>query len=292
MSVVAFLGLGRMGTAMAGNLLRAGHDVVVWNRTTAKAHAFAGLHGGRSADTPGAGAEGAEFVVTMLADDTALRDVYHGPSGILARLRPGTIAVDMSTVSPGTVQEIAAQVAAADGTFIDAPVSGSVAAAADASLTIMTAGEESAVDQARGVLGAMGNPVIYLGPSGRGSIMKLCVNVIVHSLNGAVAESLVLAEKSGIERAQAYEVFLNSAIAAPFVRYRQAAFETPGEVPAAFRLDLAAKDLRLALEAASRAGATLPQSTVNLSLLSAAVRDGYGDHDESALAVHYRSYAP
>jgi 3-hydroxyisobutyrate dehydrogenase-like beta-hydroxyacid dehydrogenase len=156
----------------------------------------------------------------------------------------------------------------------------------------MAAGDEPAVDRARGVLCALGDPVIYLGPTSRGSTMKLCVNAIVHSLNGVLSESLVLAEKSGINRAQAYAVFLNSAIAAPFVQYRQAAFETPDQVPVTFRLGLAAKDLRLAIEAAARAGAALPQTATNLALLNDAVRDGYGDHDESALAVYYRTTPP
>ena len=119
--------------------------------------------------------------------------------------------------------------------------------------------------------------------------MKLCVNSIVHSLNGAVSESLVLAERSGIDRVQAYAVFLNSAIAAPFVHYRQAAFETPSEVPVAFRLELAAKDLRLALEAAARAGAPMPQTELNHEVLTKAVAAGFGDLDESGVAEFFRA---
>jgi 3-hydroxyisobutyrate dehydrogenase-like beta-hydroxyacid dehydrogenase len=288
MSSVAFLGLGRMGAPMAVNLAKAGHEVTVWNRTAAKAVTFAADHGVTSAPTPREAARGASIVVTMLADDDALVDAYQGDDGILAGLTPGAITVDMSTVSPETVQALAARVEAAGGTMVDAPVSGSVAAATAGTLAIMAAGDENAVDQARPVLEAMGTPVLYMGGTGRGATMKLCVNAIVHSLNGAVSEALVLAERSGIERTQAYAVFLNSAVAAPFVQYRQAAFETPEEVPVAFRLELAAKDLRLALEAARRADTQLPQTSANLELLSQAVAAGFGDLDESGLAEYLR----
>ena len=278
-----------MGAPMAANLVKAGHEVTVWNRTHATATDFAAEHAAVAAHTPGEAALNAEFVVTMLADDAALEAAYAGADGILASLQAGAVAIDMSTVSPETVQAIAVKVAEAGGGFVDAPVSGSVAAAAAASLTIMAGGSTDDVNAARTVLGAMGDPVIHLGESGRGSVMKLCVNSIVHGLNGAVSEALVLAERSGIERSQAYAVFLNSAIAAPFVHYRQAAFETPGEVPVAFRLELAAKDLRLALEAAARAGAAMPQSELNHHVLVQAVAAGFGDLDESGLAEYLRA---
>jgi 3-hydroxyisobutyrate dehydrogenase-like beta-hydroxyacid dehydrogenase len=289
MSRVAFLGLGRMGSPMAANLARAGHVLVVWNRTHARAVEFTSAQTATAARTPREAVTDAEFIVTMLADDAAMRDAYHGDNGILAGLAPGAVAIDMSTVSPETVVELAQDVAKAGATLVDAPVSGSVAAAAAGSLTIMAAGDRDAVDRAHAVLGDLGEPVIYMGESGRGSIMKLCVNAIVHGLNGAVSESLVLAERCGIDRLQAYAVFLNSAIAAPFVLYRQAAFESPDEVPVAFRLELAAKDLRLALEAAERAGAKLPQTGRTHEVLAQAVAAGFGDLDESAVAKYLRN---
>jgi len=288
MSSIAFLGLGRMGAPMAVNLVRAGHAVTVWNRTHVKAEAFAAEHGAIAAATPGDAACGADVVVTMLADDAALEAAYAGPDGVLAGLSSGAVAVDMSTVSPDTIAALATKVAQAGASLVDAPVSGSVAAATAGSLTIMAAGDPEIVDSVREVLSAMGQPVVYMGASGRGSIMKLCVNAIVHSLNGAVSESLVLAERAGIDRLEAYSVFLNSAVAAPFVQYRQAAFERPADVPVAFRLELAAKDLRLALEAADRAGAELPQAQRNLELLNRAVEAGFGDLDESGLAEYLR----
>ncbi|MFG1921808.1 NAD(P)-dependent oxidoreductase [Cryptosporangium sp. NPDC048952] len=288
MATIAFLGLGRMGLPMATNLAAAGHELTVWNRSAAKAERFATDHGAKFAGTPREAVGGAAVVITMLAADDALLDAYTGPDGALPALGADTLCIDMSTVSPGTVQRLSALVADRGCTFLDAPVSGSVAAATAATLTIMAAGPTEAVDRARPVLRSLGDPVIHLGDSGRGAAMKLVVNAIVHSLNGAVSEALVLAERCGIERTAAYAVFLNSAIAAPFVGYRQEAFEKPGEVPVAFRLELAAKDLRLALALAEQAGAALPQTRVNLEQLERAAAGGYADADESALADYLR----
>ncbi|MFF4776565.1 NAD-binding protein [Microtetraspora fusca] len=152
----------------------------------------------------------------------------------------------------------------------------------------MAAGEPSAVDRAKEVLAALGRRIITMGAGGSGSSMKIAINAIVHSLNQAVAEALVLAERAGIERTRAYEVFANSAVAAPFVLYRREAYERPGEVPVTFRLDLAAKDLRLALALANEVGADLPQARTNLAVLDDAVAAGFGQDDEAGVAQHLR----
>jgi 3-hydroxyisobutyrate dehydrogenase-like beta-hydroxyacid dehydrogenase len=288
MTAVGFLGLGRMGAPMATNLVEAGHDVVVWNRSGEKAERFAAATGARSAATPAQAAADADVVITMLADDAALRSAYEGQCGLLDAIRPGSLAIDMSTISPDTVKDLRAQVGARNASFLDAPVSGSTAAATAATLTVMVGGEPGEFDRARGLLAALGDPILHLGPSGSGAVMKLAVNAIVHSLNGAVSESLVLAERAGIERTRAYEVFVNSAIAAPFVHYRRDTFERPDEVAVAFRLALAAKDLRLALALADAVGASLPQTRCNLDVLDRALDAGLGDRDESAVAVLLR----
>jgi 3-hydroxyisobutyrate dehydrogenase-like beta-hydroxyacid dehydrogenase len=228
-------------------------------------------------------------VITMLADDRALLDAWTGVAGALTTVRPGTLAIDMATVSPDTIATLARLLGERDVALVDAPVSGSVPAATAATLMIMAAGEPAAVERARVVLSALGDRILALGPSGAGSSMKLAVNAIVHSLNQAVSEALVLAERAGIERARAYEVFADSAVAAPFVRYKRAAYERPGEVPVGFRLDLAAKDLRLALALAADVGADLPQTRANLAVLDDAVAAGYGADDESAVAQHLRA---
>jgi 3-hydroxyisobutyrate dehydrogenase-like beta-hydroxyacid dehydrogenase len=288
MMSVAFLGLGRMGLPMAANLASAGHELTVWNRTPDKAARFASEHGARTAATPAEAVANSEVVITMLADDLALLDAYTGEGGALAALRPGTLAVDMATVSPDTIAELGRLLGERRVDLVDAPVSGSVAAATAGSLTIMAAGKPEAVERATKVLAALGSRIIAMGPSGSGSSMKLAVNAIVHSLNQAVAEALVLAERAGIERTRAYEVFANSAVAAPFVLYRREAYERPGEVPVTFRLELAAKDLRLALALAEEVGADLPQTRTNLAVLDEAVAAGFGQDDESGVAQHLR----
>ncbi|MDB4873463.1 MAG: hypothetical protein JWL97_4467 [Gemmatimonadales bacterium] len=291
-TTVAFLGLGRMGLPMATNLAGAGYRLAVWNRSRDKSTRFAAEHGATAAPTPAAAAAEADVVISMVADDRALLDAYEGEDGVLATLRPGTLAIDMGTVSPGTIAHLHDVVTARGASFLDAPVSGSVGAATAGTLTIMAAGDAEAVERARKLLRHLGDPVLHIGPSGAGSAMKLAVNLIVHSLNGAVSEALVLAERTGIERTTAYAVFVNSAIAAPFVHYRRDAFEQPGEVPVAFRLELAAKDLRLALALADKVGASLPQTGTNLQVLADASAAGYADADESGVAEYLRTRRP
>ncbi len=290
---VTFLGLGRMGRPMAANLVAAGHDVVVWNRTAAVAEAFVGEHpGSTTAQSPADAVRDAEVVVTMLADDAALLATYVGDDGVLAGLegRPGTVvAIDMSTVSPPTVVDLAARLHAGGHALVDAPVSGSVPAATNAALTIMAAGDEAAVERALPVLESLGSTVVHVGPSGAGATMKLALNSVLHGLNAGVSEALVLAERAGVHRTAAYDVLVASAVAAPFVHYKRAAFEDPGTAPPAFLLRLAAKDLRLALELADRVGSPMPQARANLAELELAVAAGHAEHDMSALAEHLRT---
>ena len=292
MTTVAFLGLGRMGLPMAVNLRKAGFELVVWNRTRSKAADFAQQFQARSADTPAACAADADVVVSMLADDAAVLDAHAHPAGTFGVLRPGAVVVDMSTIAVATAQHLAEEAARKEVAFVDAPVSGSVTAATEGTLTIMAGGEFAAVERVRPVLTAMGGPVIHLGGSGSGASMKLSVNSVVHLLNGAISEALVLAERSGIDRRAAYEVFRNSAVAAPFVHYRQAAFERPEETPVAFRLTLAAKDLRNALALAEEVGASLPHTAEALQILNSAADAGFAEHDESAVAEYLRGCAP
>jgi 3-hydroxyisobutyrate dehydrogenase-like beta-hydroxyacid dehydrogenase len=290
-TTIAFLGLGRMGLPMATNLVSAGHVLTVWNRTPEKAERFATEHGSRAAGSPAEAVADCDVVVTMLADDGALLDAWTGKNGALETVRPGTLAIDMATVAPDTIAELGRRLREREVSLVDAPVSGSVPAATAATLMIMAAGDPAAVERATPVLSALGDRIVPLGRSGAGSSMKLAVNAIVHSLNQAVSEALVFAERAGIDRARAYEVFADSAVAAPFVRYKRDAYVRPGELPVGFSLELAAKDLRLALALAAEVGADLPQTRANLAVLDDAVAAGYGKADESAVAEHLRTAA-
>jgi 3-hydroxyisobutyrate dehydrogenase-like beta-hydroxyacid dehydrogenase len=290
MTIVAVLGTGRMGGAMAGRLASCGFDVVLYNRSTERATALATSIGARHARTAAQAVAGSAVAITMVSDDAAVREVFTGPAGVIAGLDERTVAVDMSTVLPTTLQGLEAAVRATGAGLLDAPVSGSVGLAGSGGLTIMVGGEADDLERARPVFDALAQTVIHVGPLGAGATIKLAVNAVIFGLNEAIAEALVLAEKSGVDRATAYDVFRASAAGAPFVDYKRAAFLEPEATPTAFALDLAAKDLRLILALAEEVGARMPQSGTNLEMIRAASADG-GERDFSSVAGHLRARA-
>jgi 3-hydroxyisobutyrate dehydrogenase/2-hydroxy-3-oxopropionate reductase len=238
--------------------------------------------------TPAEAVAGSAVAITMLSDDAAVQDVFAGPDGVIAGLDERTIAVDMSTVLPTTIQSLERAVRATGAGILDAPVSGSVSGASSGGLTIMVGGEAADLERARPVFDALAKSVIHVGPLGAGATIKLAVNTVIFGINQAIAEALLLAEKAGVDRAAAYDVFRASAVGSPFVDYKRAAFLEPGTTPTAFALDLAAKDLRLILELADRVGASMPQSATNLEQIRAASADG-GERDFSSVADHLRA---
>lgn len=286
---VAVIGTGRMGSAMVGRLVSAGHDVTVYNRTRARAEAVAGDYGLTVAPTPRAAAANAEVVLVSLADDAAVREAYLGPDGIVAGLGVDTVVADTSTVDPETIRGLEVDVAGAGSTLLDTPVSGSVSVVEAGQILVMAGGDPAGVETARPALEAFSRRILLLGPLGSGATMKLAVNSLVHALNVALAEALVLAEKAGVERSAAYEVFASGATAAPFVLYKRQAYEDPGSTPVAFALDLVAKDLDLAAELADRVGAQVPQLAVNRAVVQRALDAGLGEADLSAVAEVFRA---
>ena len=287
MEQVAVIGLGRMGRAMAATLARAGFAVTVHNRTAERAEQVAAETGAVVASTAREAAA-APVVVVSLADDQALGEMYGGGDGLLAGLGAGTVVIETSTVDPRTVQGLAPKVAAAGATRLDAPVSGSVPAVEQGTLTFMVGGDGTAIDRAKTVLDTLGKRTFHLGDVGTGAAMKLAVNAVVHALTSTVSESLVLAERAGIDRMTAYEVFESSAAGAPFITYKRGAFEDPEQAPTAFSLDLVAKDLRLILELASQVDAPTPQAHANLAIAQQAIDAGAGERDMSWLAEVFR----
>jgi 3-hydroxyisobutyrate dehydrogenase-like beta-hydroxyacid dehydrogenase len=288
---VAVLGLGSMGAPIAANVARGGFPVRVFNRTRAKADALARQVPVEVATTPAEAAAGADVVVTMVSDGDAVVDLYSGDEGALTAMPSGSVAVDMSTIGPDALVRVREMLEPHGIHLVDAPVSGSVATAEAADLTIMAGGGVDDVARVRPVLEAIGSPVIHMGPLGTGQAMKLAVNNVIYGLAEAVAESLVLAERAGIERTSAYEVFANSAVAAPMVQYRRAAYEHPDEAPPAFRLVLAAKDLELITDLARQVGAQMPQADVNLDQVRGAIADGFGERDLALVAEYLRRNA-
>lgn len=282
---VAVLGTGRMGGAMVGTLRRSGFDVVAWNRDRAKADEVARTTGAGIAETPSEAAATSDVAITSLADDAAVEAVY---ADALGGFHADQVILEMSTIAPETVRTIAPSVLARGAAMLDAPVSGSVPVVERGELTIMVGGEPDVLERARPVLEALSSTIIHVGELGTGATMKLAVNALVHGLAVALSESLVLAERAGVERTTAYEVFASGAAAAPFVLYKRAAFERPDETPVAFSLDLVAKDLDLILALAERVGAPMPQADTNRGEVRAALESGLADRDMSALADYLR----
>jgi 3-hydroxyisobutyrate dehydrogenase-like beta-hydroxyacid dehydrogenase len=288
---VAVVGTGRMGAAMVGRLRGAGHAVTVWNRTAARAGEVAAATGAEVAATARDAAAGAGVVLVSLADDAAVETAYGGPDGLVAGLGPDAVVLETSTVDPATVRAMGPRVAASGAVLLDAPVSGSVPVVERGELTFMVGGDPAALDRARPALAPLAARVFHLGDLGAGASMKLAVNAVVHALNQALSESLVLAERAGIARAAAYEVFAASAVAAPYVHYKRAAFENPDATPVAFMLDLVAKDLDLVLALAARGGAKMEQAATNRRVVGEALDAGYGPRDISAIAAFLRAAA-
>ncbi len=286
---VAVLGTGRMGGAMAGTLRGEGFPVRVWNRTSSRAREVAEPIGAVVAGTPRDAVAGADIVISSLADDEAVMAAFTGPAGAVEGLHGDHVALEMSTIAPHTVVRLGPMVEATGATLLDAPVSGSVSVVEQGKLTIMVGGDDRALARARPVLDALGDRVVHMGPLGTGATMKLAVNALIHAIDVGISEALVLAEKAGVERSSAYEVFASGAAAAPFVVYKRDAFEHPEESPPAFLMDLMAKDLDLILELADEVGAPMEQAKQNRATVRAALAAGFSGHDLSAVAEFLRT---
>jgi 3-hydroxyisobutyrate dehydrogenase/2-hydroxy-3-oxopropionate reductase len=288
---VGLVGTGRMGSAMARALAAAGRPLVVANRGRAKAEALAAEVGARVVGSPREVAAAADVTITMLADDDAVAQVYGGDDGLLAGARRGSVLVDLSTVTPDALRAFEPAARAAGVGLLDAPVSGSTATAASGQLTLMVGGEAADLERARPALEALAKVIFHLGPLGTGAAMKLATNTVIFGLNEALSEGLVLAELAGIDRSAAYDVLAASAVGAPYVGYKRAAFLDPEGTPVAFSLDLAAKDLRLITAFAESLGLVVPQATVNLAVIRSASADGRGGNDFSTVAEELRGRA-
>lgn len=282
---VAFLGLGTMGAPMARNIARAGHELVVWNRTAASAEALAAELGVSRAASPADAARAAEVVITMVSDAAALTSVVDGPSGALAGMEAGTILINMCTVDPATIHSLAPGIAAARVTLIDAPVSGSRKPAVAGKLVILAAGEAPAIERARPVLEAMGS-VRFVGPLGTGSALKLVVNSVGAHMISALSMALVLAAKLGLDPAMVIEVIQSGMFASPLYAAKTAKI-LAGDFSPDFSLALMLKDQEMVLETGRALGLTLPTVERIRDVLARAVEAGLGKLDPSALIQLY-----
>jgi 3-hydroxyisobutyrate dehydrogenase-like beta-hydroxyacid dehydrogenase len=272
---VGFVGLGRMGSRIATSLAKAGHDVRVWNRTPSVSEQWVEENGGVAAPSLPDLARASEFVITMLADGEALESVYE--SGGLIDGIGDTIGIDMGTSGPESFGRVRARVDEAGGILVDAPVSGSIAAAEAASLLIMV-GSDDHYEKVEPVLDAVGNPV-HVGPTGSAAVLKLAVNSVLYGLSQAVAEAVALAEKSGVKPETTMDILSKGAAGAPMLTYRREQYLHPDTAPITFTVDLARKDLTLAMEQARRTGAPTGQLERTMELLEQLIEQGHGSQD-------------
>ncbi|MBS1844721.1 MAG: NAD(P)-dependent oxidoreductase [Actinobacteria bacterium] len=287
---VAFVGIGRMGLPMAGNVLRAGHDLTVFNRTASRCDPLRD-DGATVSTTAAEVVRDAEVLVTMLADPAAVEDLLESEEGILADAPEGLVWLEMSTVGPTAARRFHDRAADAGVKMLDAPVSGSTAVAEAAALVSMVGGDAAALERARPVLEAMTKAHFHLGPSGAGAAMKLGVNVIIAANAVAISEALVMAEDADIDRAAAYDVIAAGAVASPFVDYKRGAFLDPDGTPPAFALDLMRKDLKLALEQGEAARTPLFGATASAEAMTVAAGLEGGDADLVKVADALRRIA-
>lgn len=272
-----------MGREMATNLARAGHDLVIWNRSHARSDVFASEVGAGIAASPKDLAETVDIVVTMLADDAASGHVHFGEDGLFAA-NGAPVFIEMGTMSPDHIAELNAH-APTGTTVIDAPVSGATQAAKDAQLLIMAGCDAKTGAAAKPLFDAMGRATIFLGDAGAGAVMKLGVNMLIHGLNQTLAEALALTAAAGIPRDMAFGVIEQSAAAAPMLSYRKPLYldDTSGDV--SFTVALAQKDMAVTCEFADQLGVPLPQSATTRALLEDAIANGFADRDMAAIVA-------
>jgi 3-hydroxyisobutyrate dehydrogenase len=280
--MIAVLGLGLMGTGMARRLLGAGFPVAVYNRTRSKAEALA-ADGARVADAPRDAANGADVVISMLADDVASRASWLGDEGALAALKPGAIVIESSTVSPAWIAELAAAAAKKNVELLDAPVTGSKSQAATGELNFLVGGSEATLEKARPVLAAMGKTVLHVGPSGSGAMMKLVNNFVCGVQAASLAEAMVWIERSGIDRDTAIQVLGNGAPGSPLVKTVSARMAKHDYTPN-FHLELMRKDLDYSITEAARKGVDLTSAQMALAAFDRAIEEGHA-HDDFASVV-------
>jgi 3-hydroxyisobutyrate dehydrogenase-like beta-hydroxyacid dehydrogenase len=277
MAHLGFIGLGVMGSRMVKSLLDAGHTVTGYNRTRSKAQGLLD-QGMQWGDTPAAVAQAVEVIFSMVATTAALQAVTGGADGVVAGLRPGTIFIDMSTVSPTVSRTVAAQVAATGAHMLDAPVSGSVTTLEEGRLSIMVAGDRAAYERVLPILQDIGPKVTYVGANGLAAAMKVATNLSLAVQMLAFSEGVLLAEKSGIARETAVEVLLSSVIASPMVKYR-GPFVLGLPEEALFDVNMMQKDLLLALEMGRELDVPLPTTAVTNEMLTAARGMGLAEKD-------------
>jgi 3-hydroxyisobutyrate dehydrogenase len=283
---VGLIGLGLMGHPMGANLLKAGHELTVWNRTASRGDDLV-AQGAKRAATPRDLAAASEVVITIVSDPPALESVLWGETGVFSGLRRGSVIIESSTVSPGLEKRAAAAAADLGSEFLEAPVTGGTWGAEKGELVFMVGGEASTLKRVEPVLGAMGKRWFHLGPIGAGQTVKLAMNLLLDVQVEAFAEALALVTRAGIPGQSLFEV-MQSSMGRSGVLDLKGANMLKGEYKPSFPLRLMHKDVGLALDLANQLGVPLPAAAASREVLNAVKGAMTEDVDFSALATFWR----
>jgi 3-hydroxyisobutyrate dehydrogenase-like beta-hydroxyacid dehydrogenase len=281
---VGLVGLGNMGTAIAERLLTAGYPLAVYNRTAAKAEPLA-ARGATVAKSIAELAADRNLVITSLSDDEALESVA---AEVVAAAQPGTVLVDMSTVSPAASARVASLADAASVAYLRAPVSGNPSVVRAGNLSFIVSGPRETLERVEPVLLAIGPTIHHVGDAEQARVAKLAINLMIGGLAQLMSEALLLGEAAGVSRAALLEVMGTSSAGAPFVKYKTEPL-LRDDFSATFTTALMEKDIDLVLDAADKSGVELPIARELKELLRAAIDAGYGDDDFISLFLYLRS---
>jgi 2-hydroxy-3-oxopropionate reductase len=279
---VGFIGLGIMGKPMAKNLMEAGYELVLYNRTLEKAQELAEDGEAGVAANPREVAENSDTIITMLPDSPDVRDVVTGEDGVLEGIEEGNLLVDMSTISPVVTEELAAKLKERGASMLDAPVSGGDVGAIEGTLSIMVGGSEEDFERARPLFDVMGKTVTHVGPTGTGQVTKAANQVVVALTIEAVSEALVLGSKGGVAPEKILEVLSGGLAGNKVMEVKREKFLSH-EFDPGFRSELHHKDLGIALAAGREYGVVMPVTAIVDQMLLAMKKKGWGGEDHSAL---------
>jgi len=282
---VAFLGMGIMGRRMAANLVKAGHEVAVWNRSPGK-----DVEGARTSANPADAARDTEVVWMCVADTAAVAQVLFGPEGVESVLKPGMIIVDSSTISPSATVKFAEGVRARGGDYVDGPVTGSKVAAESGQLTFMVGASQELIDKLQPLFSAMGKTVFRMGETGKGQAAKISMNLMIALMYEGFAEGLTLATKLGVKPEAFIGLIQNSMVRSGVTDYK-APFVLKHDFTPNFPLRLMHKDIHLMLDAAKEARVKLPALETVEEIYEVATEEGQGDMDYAATIALLEKWA-
>lgn len=286
---LGFIGLGIMGQPMALNLVKAGHQVTVFNRTRSKAEPLERA-GARVAASPAEAAREAEVVMSIVSDTAAMEEVVLGKDGVLETIRAGAVLIDSSTISPTVSRKLACHLAGKGASMLDAPVTGSKHGAEKGELTFMVGGEREVLERVLPVLKVLGKKHIYCGQHGLGLAAKLAMNCILATMVEIFGEGFVMAAKAGVPPQTLLEIMQSSLARSGIVDFK-APFVFKGDFTPYFPLKLMHKDLELAMEAAYAQNMTMPTAAVVKEVYGAAKAQGKGDLDYAAVITFLEELA-